>query len=128
MFVEDLPCSIFNIMYVVYGCFNAVAEESEESVGKGKLAMFMIATFFSVALGVKKFVEWRGLTEDKRNVTSWKDSVKHKLAEARRLYNEVKGVETGNVVSRELYETGAADNVELKKQLKAANALLKAAK
>ena len=86
-------------------------------MGKGKLAMFMFATFFSVALGVKKFVEWRGLKEDKRNVMSWKDSVKQKLADARRLYNEVKGVETGNVVSRELYETAAADIVELRKEV-----------
>ena len=60
-------------------------------MGKGKLAMFTIATFLSTALGVKKFVEWRGLKEDKRNVESWKDSVKNKLTGARRLYNEVKG-------------------------------------
>jgi len=55
VFVEDLPCSIFNILFVVYGCFGASGEQ--DSVGKGKLAMFKIATFFSVALGVKKFVE-----------------------------------------------------------------------
>jgi len=116
-------------MYVVYGCFNAVAGgEEEETVSKGKLAMFMIATFFSVALGAKKVVEWRGLKEDKRNVMSWKDSVKHKLAEARRLYNEVRGVETGNVVSRELYEAASTEIVDLRKQLRAANAELKAAK
>ena len=63
-------------------------------MGKGKLAMFMIATFFSVALGVKKFPEWRGVNEDKRNVESWKDSVvKQRLADARRLHNEVEGGE-----------------------------------
>jgi len=119
VFVEDLPCTIFNIMYVVYGCFNAVAEgdDAEETVGNGKLAMLMSVTFFSVAMGMKKFVEWRGLKGDKRNVTSWTDSVKLKLAEARRLYNEVKGVETGNVVSRELHETAAANNVELRKKV-----------
>ena len=73
----------------MYGCFGAAGEQ--DSVGKGKLAMFTIATFLSTALGVKKFVEWRGLKEDKRNVESWKDSVKNKLTGARRLYNEVKG-------------------------------------
>ena len=114
MFVEDLPCTIFNILFVVYGCFGAAGEDS---VGKGKQAMFMLSTFLSVALGVKKFVEWRGLKEDKRNVTSWKDSVKHKLADARRLYNEVKGVEMGTVVSRELNETASAENVELRKEV-----------
>ena len=51
------------------------------------------------------------MKEDERTVTSWKDSVKHKLADARRLYNEVKGVETENVVSRELYETASAEKV-----------------
>ena len=124
MFVEDLPCTIFNILFVVYGCFGAAGEDS---VGKGKQAMFMLSTFLSVALGVKKFVEWRGLKEDKRNVTSWKDSVQQKLAEARRLYNEVKGVETGTVVSRELYEAASTENVDLRKQLRAANAQLRAA-
>ena len=115
MFVEDLPCTIFNILFVIYGCFGAAGES--DSVGKGKLAMFMFATFFSVALGVTNFVEWQGLKEDKRNVTSWKDSVKHKLADARRLYNEVKGVEMGTVVSRELNETASAENVELRKEV-----------
>jgi len=73
-----------------------------EEVDKGKQAMFMLSTFLSVALVVKKFVEWRGLKEDKRNVESWEDSAKSKLAAARILYNEVKGVEVGTVVSREL--------------------------
>ena len=73
------------------------------------------------------FVEWRGLKEDKRNVMSWKDSLQQKLAEARRLYNEVKGVETGTVVSRELYEAASTEIVDLRKQLRAANAQLKAA-
>ena len=61
-------------------------------VGKGDLAMFMIATFFSVALGVKKFLDWRGVNEYKRNVENWKESVEHKLVAARELYNEIKGV------------------------------------
>ena len=74
------------------------------------------------------FVEWRGLKEAKRNVMSWKDSLQQKLAEARRLYNEVKGVETGTVVSRELYEAASTEIVDLRKQLRAANAQLKTAK
>ena len=49
---------------------------------------------------------------------SWKDSVKHKLADVMRLYNEVKGVELGTVVTRELYDTASADNVELRKEVR----------
>ena len=35
----------------------------------------------------------------------------------RRLYNEVKEVEMGTVVSRELNETASAENVELRKEV-----------
>ena len=90
--MEDIPCTIFNILYVVYGCFNAVAGGEELSlVGKGKLAAFMFATFFSVASGVKKFLEWRGVKGDRRNMESWKEIVENRLVEAKALFDEIKG-------------------------------------
>ena len=65
----------------------------EETVGKRKQAVFLFATFFSVALGVKKFLEWRGVKEDKRNVESWKEIVESRLVEAKALCNYIKGRE-----------------------------------
>ena len=122
MFVEDIPFTIFNELYWVYACFNAVAGGKEEAVGKGKQSIFIFATFFSVATGVMKFVELRGLKADKRNDESWIEIVKHRLVEANALSLEIKGLELGAVVSRRLYDAVSTEIIELKKE----NAQLKA--
>ena len=43
--------------------------------------------------------------------------MKYKLVDARRQYNEIKGMETGDVVSRGLYDMASADIVELQKEV-----------
>ena len=99
-----------------------MAGGKEEAVGKGKQSIFIFATFFSVATGVMKFVELRGLKADKRNDESWIEIVKHRLVEANALSLEIKGLELGAVVSRRLYDAVSTEIIELKKE----NAQLKA--
>ena len=117
--MEGLPCTIFNIMFVVYGCFSAETGEEEEGGGNGKNAVFLILTFFSVALGVKKFLEWRGVKEDKKDVESWKESVEHRLVDANMLFDEIEGVEeTGEEGLREENSRLREENARLRERMR----------
>ena len=90
VFVEDIPGTIFNALYVIYGCVN-LEEEDKEGGAAAKMFVFMLATFLSVALGVKKFLEWRQIKADRRNVESWIEIVEHRLVDATKLLREIKG-------------------------------------
>jgi len=94
VFVEDIPGTVFNAMYMIYGCINL--EEDEEGGAAAKMFVFLLATFLSVALGVKKFLEWRQIKADRRNVESWIEIVEHRLVDATKLLREIKG-ETGDL-------------------------------
>ena len=90
VFVEDIPGTVFNALYVIYGCVN-LEEDDEEGGAAAKMLVFLLATFLSVALGVKKFLEWRQIKADRRNVESWIEIVELRLVDAKKLLRENKG-------------------------------------
>jgi len=92
LYFEDVPFTIMNLLYVVYRC-----EHGEET--NGVQVMFLFRTVVSVALGAKKYFEWKQVQADRKNVEWWVEIVAIKLAESKTLLREIKeigGDEDGN--------------------------------
>jgi len=81
--VEDLPITCLNVWYVVYGC--------GEQVNDGTQITFLGSTALSIYLGANKWLEWKQVQADRKNVEAWTENVEYKLAESKELLRGIKG-------------------------------------